>query len=126
MYDSVTVDGGEETLLQGTELPPPEDGGRRFHSKVGGTIQVLLVTDDPASLSFVSLVVSAVCLDAHAMVVWNATVDYRLGVGPCKVPSPTDFEYPSSYGVQPMRSVARRCHKAETRPLPLATTSCRD
>ena len=63
----VTVDGGEETLLQGTELPPPgEGGGRRFRSKVGGTIQVLLlVTDDPGSLSFVSLAVSAACLDAQ-------------------------------------------------------------
>ena len=40
------------------------------------------------------------------MVVWNATVGSRPGVGPCKVPSPTDFEYPSSYSVQPMRSVA--------------------
>ena len=61
----VTVDGGEETLLQGTELPPHEGGGRRFRSKVGGKIQVLLVTGDPASLSFVSLVVSAVCIAAQ-------------------------------------------------------------
>ena len=60
----VTVDGGEETLLQGTVLPPPEGGGRRFRSKAGGTIQVLLVTDDPGSLSFVSLAVSAACVGA--------------------------------------------------------------
>eukprot|EP01043_Picozoa_sp_COSAG02_P043634 COSAG02_NODE_3820_length_6190_cov_1.860121_1_plen_266_part_10 len=102
----VTVDGGEETLLRGTVLPPPEGGGRRFRSKAGGTIQVLLVTDDPGSLSFVSLAVSAACHAAHEMVVWNATVGSRPGVGPCNVPSPTDFEYPSSYIVQPMRSVA--------------------
>jgi len=40
------------------------------------------------------------------MVVWNATVESRPGAEPCKVPSPTEFEYPSSYSVQPMRSVA--------------------
>ena len=61
----VTVDGGEETLLRGTELPPPEGGGRRFRSKTGGKIQVMLVTDDPASLSFVSLAVSMACLDVR-------------------------------------------------------------
>eukprot|EP01043_Picozoa_sp_COSAG02_P015106 COSAG02_NODE_635_length_19251_cov_32.350982_14_plen_258_part_00 len=61
----VTVDGGEETVLQGTVLPPAEEGGgQRFRSKVGGRIQVLLVTDVPASLSFVSLAVSAICADA--------------------------------------------------------------
>lgn len=61
----VTVDGGEETVLQGTVLPPAEEGGgRRFRSRVGGRIQVLLVTDVPSSLSFVSLAVSAICADA--------------------------------------------------------------
>ena len=58
----VTMDGGPETVLQGTELPPPEGGGRRFRSKVGGKIQVLLVTDEATSLSFVSLAVSSVCV----------------------------------------------------------------
>ena len=56
----VTVDGGEETVLQGTVLPPAEEGGgRRFRSRVGGRIQVLLVTDVPSSRSFVSLALSA-------------------------------------------------------------------
>jgi hypothetical protein len=60
----VSVDGGEETLLQGTVLPPLEGGGRRFRSKRGGKIEVLLVTDDLTSFSFLSLVVSAVCIGA--------------------------------------------------------------
>ena len=34
--------------------------------------------------------------------VWNATVDYPPGAWLCKVPSPADFAYPSSYRVQPM------------------------
>eukprot|EP01043_Picozoa_sp_COSAG02_P016867 COSAG02_NODE_751_length_17653_cov_172.765011_10_plen_217_part_00 len=55
----VMVDDGPETVLQGTELP--EGGGRRFRSKPGGTISVLLVTDDPASLSFFSLGVAEAC-----------------------------------------------------------------
>jgi hypothetical protein len=60
----VKVDGGEETILQGTELPPPEGGGRRFRSRAGGKIQVMLVTDVPASLSFVSLSIRSQCADA--------------------------------------------------------------
>ena len=60
----VTVDGGEETVLQGTVLPPEEGGGRRFRSKAGGRIQVMLVTDKPASLSFVSLAIRSQCADA--------------------------------------------------------------
>ena len=59
----VTVDGGAETVLQGTVLPPLEGGGRRFRSNVGGKIQVLLVTDDPASVSFVSMAVGVLCND---------------------------------------------------------------
>ena len=60
----VKVDGGEETVLQGTVLPPAGTGGRRFRSSLGGNISVLLVTDKLTSLSFVSLLVSAVCVDA--------------------------------------------------------------
>ena len=58
----ITVDGGEETVLRGTELPAVEDAGRRFRSKKGGEIQVTLVTDKLMSLSFFSMVVSAVCV----------------------------------------------------------------
>lgn len=54
----VTVDGGEPTVLQGTVLPLP-GGGRRFTSKPGGKIEVMLVTDELPSLSFFSLAVSA-------------------------------------------------------------------
>ena len=57
----VTVDDNEPTML-GTVLPA-EDAGRRFRSKAGGKIQVLLVTDKPKSLSFFSMAVSAVCDD---------------------------------------------------------------
>eukprot|EP01043_Picozoa_sp_COSAG02_P029156 COSAG02_NODE_1801_length_10895_cov_4.369767_8_plen_130_part_00 len=59
----VTVDGGEQTTLQGTALPPAEGGGRRFRSKPGGKIGVLLVTDELKSLSFFSLAVRAACAD---------------------------------------------------------------
>jgi hypothetical protein len=59
----VTVDSGDETVLQGTVLPPEEGGGRRFRTKVGGKIQVFLVTDKPASLSFVSMAVGVLCND---------------------------------------------------------------
>ena len=55
----VTVDGGPETVLQGTVLPQ-QGGLRRFRSKPGGKIEVLLVTDIATSLSFVSLAVSEV------------------------------------------------------------------
>ena len=62
----VTVDGGPETVLQGTELPPPQGGGRRFRSKAGGNILVLLVTtENSASLSFFSLAVTEVCRTAE-------------------------------------------------------------
>eukprot|EP01045_Picozoa_sp_COSAG04_P046594 COSAG04_NODE_16960_length_484_cov_0.566234_1_plen_140_part_01 len=37
----VYVDGGEETLLTGTVLPPADGGGRRFRSKPGGKIELL-------------------------------------------------------------------------------------
>eukprot|EP01046_Picozoa_sp_COSAG06_P035769 COSAG06_NODE_3878_length_4809_cov_166.836306_7_plen_157_part_00 len=57
----VYVDGGEETLLRGTVLPPADGGGRRFRSKPGGKIELLLVTDVLTSLSFVSLSVRAPC-----------------------------------------------------------------
>ena len=60
----VTVDGGGVTLLSGTVLPPAEGGGRRFRSKPGGKIEVLLVTGDIHSLSFVSLSVQSTCVDA--------------------------------------------------------------
>jgi hypothetical protein len=62
----VTVDGGEETVLSGTVLPPVEGsngGGRRFRSKPGGRIEVMLVTDQLTSLSYISLAVLAVCAD---------------------------------------------------------------
>lgn len=97
----VTVDDGAETVLQGTVLPPAEGGGRRFRSRVGGRIQVLLVTDKTASLSFVSLAVSAICNESWAMVKWNVTVGYRADSGPCAVPSPADCVYPDTT-VQPM------------------------
>ena len=60
----VYVDGGEETLLRGTVLPPADGGGRRFRSKPGGKIELLLVTNVLTSLSFVSLSVRAPCVDA--------------------------------------------------------------
>ena len=60
----VTVDGGEATQLRGTVLPPADGGGRRFRSKPGGKIELLLVTDLLTSLSFVSLSVWAPCVDA--------------------------------------------------------------
>eukprot|EP01043_Picozoa_sp_COSAG02_P063875 COSAG02_NODE_9176_length_2301_cov_4.578111_2_plen_204_part_00 len=56
----VTVDDGEETVLRGTDLPPVMSGARRFRSKPGGKIQVLLVTDKSGSLAFVSLAMSDV------------------------------------------------------------------
>ena len=62
----IRVDGGEETVLQGTVLPPAEGGGRRFRSKVGGKIEVLLVEDRSGSLSFVSLAVRMGCVGAGA------------------------------------------------------------
>ena len=99
----VSIDDGEDTVLQGTVLPPMDGGGRRFRSKVGGKIQVLLATHELGSLSFVSLGLSAICSDAWAMVQWNMTVAYQPGgAGPCEVPSPTAFAYPASYTVQPM------------------------
>ena len=60
----VTVDDGEEVLLRGTVLPPADGGGRRFRSKPGGKIKLLLVTDVLTSLSFVSLGISATCGDS--------------------------------------------------------------
>eukprot|EP01044_Picomonas_judraskeda_P011793 COSAG03_NODE_1639_length_3730_cov_8.308455_2_plen_451_part_00 len=60
----VRVDGGEETLLLGTVLPPPESGGRSFRSKAAGNVTVLIVTSELTSLSFVSLAVRAVCVAA--------------------------------------------------------------
>jgi hypothetical protein len=60
----VTVDDGEEVLLRGTVLPPADGGGRRFRSKPGGKIELLLVTDVLTSLSFVSLGISATCGDS--------------------------------------------------------------
>ena len=57
----VTVDDGEEVLLRGTVLPR---GGRRFRSKPGGKIELLLVTDVLTSLSFISLGISATCSDS--------------------------------------------------------------
>ena len=59
----VYVDGGEETLLRGTVLPPADGGGRRFRSKPGGKIELLLVTDVLTSLSFISLSVWAPCVN---------------------------------------------------------------
>ena len=59
----VYVDGGEATLLRGTVLPPADGGGRRFRSKPGGKIELLLVTDVLTSLSFVSLRVRAPCVN---------------------------------------------------------------
>jgi hypothetical protein len=57
----VYVDGDDEgTVLSGTVLPPAAGGeGRRFRSKPGGKIEVLLSTDIADSLSFFDLVVSA-------------------------------------------------------------------
>eukprot|EP01043_Picozoa_sp_COSAG02_P034697 COSAG02_NODE_2441_length_8858_cov_31.570271_12_plen_408_part_00 len=57
----VAVDDEDEVVLSGTMLPPE---GRTFRSKSGGTIKLLLVTDDLASLSFVSLSVHAKCVEA--------------------------------------------------------------
>jgi hypothetical protein len=54
---------GEETLLRGTALPPVDGGGRRFRSKPGGKIELLLVTHVLTSLSFVSLSVRAPCVN---------------------------------------------------------------
>jgi hypothetical protein len=62
----VTVDDGEEVTLRGTVLPPADGGGRRFRSKPGGKIEVLLVTYELTSLSFVSLGVRASCVNASA------------------------------------------------------------
>ena len=59
----VTVDDGEPVLLRGTVLPPADGGGRRFRSKPGGKIELLLVTDVLTSLSFVSLRVRAPCVN---------------------------------------------------------------
>ena len=62
----VTVDDGKETVLEGTVLPPADGGGRRFRSKVGGKIEVMLVEDRSGSLSFVSLAVRMACVSAGA------------------------------------------------------------
>jgi hypothetical protein len=62
----VKVDGVEETVLQGTVLPPADGGGRQFRSKVGGKIEVLLVEDRSGSLSFVSLAVRMGCVSSGA------------------------------------------------------------
>ena len=65
----VRVDGGEETVLRGTVLPPEDGGdggGRRFRSKVGGKIEVLLVEDRSGSLPFVSLAVRMGCVSTGA------------------------------------------------------------
>ena len=72
----VTVDGGPETVLQGTVLPQ-QGGRRRFRSKPGGKIEVLLVTDIATSLSFVSLAVSEV----YDCKVKPLRVDYPGGQG---------------------------------------------
>eukprot|EP01046_Picozoa_sp_COSAG06_P013986 COSAG06_NODE_855_length_11931_cov_20.218813_10_plen_178_part_00 len=60
----VTVDDGEPVLLRGTVLPPADGGGRRFRSKPGGKIELMLVTNVLTSLSFVSLEISATCGDS--------------------------------------------------------------
>jgi hypothetical protein len=60
----VYVDDGEEVLLRDTVLPPVDGGGRKFRSKPGGKIKLLLVTYVATSLSFVSLSVRAPCVDA--------------------------------------------------------------
>eukprot|EP01046_Picozoa_sp_COSAG06_P046595 COSAG06_NODE_6625_length_2850_cov_1410.579426_1_plen_207_part_10 len=102
----VYIDGEEDgTLLQGTALPPPEGGGRRFRSKPGGKVEVLLVTDILTSLSFVSFAVSAICEDGWRMLAWNETaLPCRCLGASCKatVPSPTDFTYPNRSSAQPM------------------------
>ena len=63
-WDSVRVrvDGGEETLLQGTVLPPPESGGRRFRSKAAGNVTLVMVAGELTSLLFASFAVRAVCV----------------------------------------------------------------
>ena len=73
----VYVDGGEETLLRGTVLPPADGGGRRFRSKPGGKIELLLVTDVLTSLSFVSLSVWAPCVDASRRARQRCSQAYR-------------------------------------------------
>ena len=62
----IDCDAEDGVLLQGTVLPPVGGGGegRRFRSKPGGKVEVLLVTDALDSLSFFSLAVSATCVDA--------------------------------------------------------------
>ena len=60
----VRVDGGEETLLQGTVLPPPESGGRRFRSKAAGNVTLVMVAGELTSLLFASFAVRAVCVTA--------------------------------------------------------------
>ena len=61
----VYVDGDSEaTVLTGTVLPPEVDVGRRFRSKPGGNLSVMLVTDDYDSLSFFSFAVHTPCTDA--------------------------------------------------------------
>ena len=44
---------------------------------------MLLVTDEAASLSFVSMAVSAICSESKAMVQWNVTVGQHASAGPC-------------------------------------------
>jgi hypothetical protein len=63
-YLRVYVDEGEPTVLAGMALPPMAGGGRRFRSKPGGKIQLLLVKSVVASLSFFSLSIEAACVDA--------------------------------------------------------------
>ena len=63
-YLHVIVDEGEPTVLSRTVLPPVAGGGRRFRSKPGGKIQLLLVKNVVASLSFFSLSIEAACVDA--------------------------------------------------------------
>ena len=60
----VRVDDGEETLLQGTVLPPPESGGRSFRSKAAGNVTVVMATGELTSLLFVSFAVRAACVTA--------------------------------------------------------------
>ena len=63
----VYIDDDEEgTVLRGTTLPPARGGdeGRRFRSKPGGKVKVLLVTDSPGSLSFFSIAIHTACTDA--------------------------------------------------------------
>ena len=57
----VYLDDGQETLLSGTVLPAA--GGRRFRSKPGGKIDLLLVSHVRTSLSFVSMSIQAPCVD---------------------------------------------------------------